>query len=138
MQGMEWLNYHHLLYFWVVAREGGLAPAGRVLRLSHPTLSAQIHALEARLGQKLFTRVGRKLVLTDIGRVAFRYADEIFSLGAEMIDALGDRAVGKPLRLDVGVVDAVPKLIVRRLLEPALRMAEPVRMVCREDRYEQL
>ena len=136
---MEWLNYHHLLYFWVVAREGGLVPAGRVLHVSHPTLSAQIHALEDRLGQKLFTRVGRRLVLTEIGRVAFRYAEEIFSLGREMLDALeGGGAPGKPIRLDVGVVDVVPKLIVRRLLEPALRMGEPVRMVCHEDRYEKL
>src|SRR5512138_1300524 len=123
----EWVNYHHLLYFWVVAREGGLLPAGSVLRLSHPTLSAQIHALEDRLGEKLFTKVGRKLALTDVGRVAFRYADEIFTLGREMVDAVKGRSTGQPLRLDVGVVDVVPKLVVRRLLQPALSLPEDVK-----------
>jgi LysR family transcriptional regulator, transcriptional activator of nhaA len=135
---MEWLNYHHLLYFWVVAREGGLTPAGKVLRLSHPTLSAQIHALEDRLGEKLFTKVGRRLALTDVGQVVYRYADEIFSLGREMVDTVKDRATGRPLRLDVGVVDVVPKLIVRRLLQPALGLPGAVRLVCRESSYERL
>ena len=135
---MEWLNYHHLLYFWTVAKEGGLVPAGKVLRLSHPTLSAQIHALEDRLGEKLFTRAGRRLALTEMGRVVFRYADEIFSLGREMVDAVKDRSTGQPLRLEVGVVDAVPKQVVRRLLEPALALPVPVRLVCREGSYERL
>lgn len=135
---MEWINYHHLLYFWVVAREGGLVPAGRVLRLSHPTLSAQIHALEGQLGEKLFAKAGRKLALTDVGRVVFRYADEIFTLGREMVDTVKDRSTGQPLRLDVGVVDVVPKLVVRRLLQPALALPEPVRLVCYEDSYEKL
>ncbi|HEY3493465.1 MAG TPA: transcriptional activator NhaR [Polyangiaceae bacterium] len=135
---MEWVNYHHLLYFWVVAREGGLVPAGKVLRLSHPTLSAQIHTLEEQLGEKLFTKVGRKLALTDVGRVAFRYADEIFTLGREMVETLKGRTTGQPLRLAVGIVDAVPKLVVRRLLEPALSLAESVRLVCYEDSYEKL
>lgn len=135
---MEWVNYHHLLYFWVVAREGGLVPAGKVLRLSHPTLSAQIHALEGQLGEKLFTKVGRKLELTEMGGVVYRYAEEIFSLGREMVDTVKGRATGKPLRLNVGVSDVVPKLVVRRLLEPALRMDQPVRLVCYEDSYEKL
>jgi LysR family transcriptional activator of nhaA len=135
---MEWLNYHHLLYFWVVAREGGLVPAGKVLRLSHPTLSAQVHALEGHLGEKLFTKVGRKLALTEMGRVVYRYANEIFSLGREMVATVKGRATGSPLRLDVGVDDVVPKLVVRRLLQPALGLAEPVRLVCHEDSYEKL
>jgi LysR family transcriptional activator of nhaA len=135
---MEWVNYHHLLYFWAVAREGGLLPAGRVLRLSHPTLSAQIHALEDALGEKLFTKVGRKLALTEVGRVVFRYADEIFKLGREMVDTVKGRSTGQPLRLDVGVVDVVPKLVVRRLLQPALSLPEPVRIVCHEASYEKL
>jgi LysR family transcriptional regulator, transcriptional activator of nhaA len=135
---MEWLNYHHLLYFWVVAREGGLVPAGKVLRLSHPTLSAQIRALEEHLGEKLFTRVGRRLVLTEMGNVVFRYAEEIFSLGREMLDTVRGRATGQPIRLTVGVADAVPKLIVRHLLQPALGLSEPVRMICREDSNEKL
>jgi len=135
---MEWVNYHHLLYFWVVAREGGLVPAGKVLRLSHPTLSAQIHALEAELGEQLFAKQGRKLALTEVGRVVYRYADEIFSLGREMLDTVKGRSTGQVLRLDVGIANVVPKLIVRRLLQPALTLAEPVRLVCHEDSYEKL
>jgi len=135
---MEWLNYHHLHYFWVVAREGGLLPAGKVLRVSHPTLSAQIHALEDNLGEKLFSKVGRRLVLTERGRVVFRYADEIFTLGREMVDSLKGRGDSHALRLDVGIADVVPKLVVRRLLQPALGLAEPVRLVCHEDSFENL
>src|SRR5262245_23900362 len=135
---MEWLDYHHLLYFWVVAREGGLVQAGKVLRLSHPTLSAQIHALEDQLGEKLFSKVGRRLVLTELGRVVFRYAEEIFSLGREMVDTVKGRSTGQPLRLDVGIADAIPKLVVRRLLQPALTLGQPVRMVCHEDSHEKL
>jgi LysR family transcriptional regulator, transcriptional activator of nhaA len=137
-QRLEWVNYHHLLYFWTVAREGGLVPAGKVLRLSHPTLSTQIHALEDHLGEKLFTKLGRKLALTEIGRVVFRYAEEIFTLGREMLDAVKDRSTGQPLRLQVGVVDVVPKLVVRRLLAPALSLPEPVRIVCYEGSYQRL
>lgn len=137
-RGVEWLNYHHLRYFWVVAREGGLVPAGKVLRLSHPTLSAQIHALEAQLGEKLFDRTGRKLALTEMGRVVYRYADEIFSLGRELVDVVQDRSTSGPLRLQVGVVDVMPKLIVRRLLEAAITMPEPVRLVCHEDTADRL
>ena len=135
---MEWLNYHHLLYFWTVAREGSLVAAGRVLRLSHPTLSAQIHALEDHLGEKLFVRVGRRLVLTEMGRVVYRYAEDIFSLGREMVDTVKGRSGGRPLRLDVGIVDVVPKLVVRRLMQPALTLPEPVRLVCYEDGYQRL
>lgn len=135
---MEWLNYHHLLYFWTVAREGSLVAAGKALKLSHPTLSAQIRALESRLDEQLFTRAGRGLVLTEMGRVVYRYADEIFSLGREMLDTVNGRSGGRPLRLDVGVADVVPKLVVRRLLQPALGGPEPVRLVCHEGRYEKL
>jgi len=135
---MDWLNYHHLHYFWVVAREGGLIPAGKVLRLSHPTLSAQIHALEDSLGEKLFTKVGRKLALTEMGRVVYRYAEEIFTLGREMVDTVKGRATGQPVRLDVGVVDVVTKLVVRRLLQPAMSLPDPVRLICHEGRYEKL
>ena len=135
---MEWLNYHHLLYFWTVAREGGLVPAGKVLRLSHPTLSAQIHALEDRLGEKLLIKEGRKLALTDMGRTAYRYAEEIFTVGRELMEAVKGRAKGQLLRLDVGVADSVSKMVVRRLLQPALELAEPVRLVCHEDAHENL
>lgn len=135
---MEWLNYHHLLYFWVVAREGGLVPAGKVLRLSHPTLSAQIRSLEDRLGEKLFTRTGRKLALTEVGRIVYRYADEIFTLGRELVDTVQGRSTGQPMRLDVGIVDVVTKLVVRRLLAPALELPDPVRLVCHESSLDQL
>lgn len=135
---MEWLNYHHLLYFWVVAREGGIVPAGRVLRLSHPTISTQIHALEDALGEKLFVKVGRKLQLTEMGHIVFRYADEIFALGREMVDTVRGRASGAPQRLAIGVADVVPKLIVRRLLEPALAAPEPARLVCHEASHDEL
>ncbi len=135
---MEWLNYHHLLYFWAVAREGGLVPAGKLLRLSHPTLSAQIHALEDRLEAKLFERRGRRLVLTDTGRVVYGYAEEIFSLGQELIEATRGQASGRPLRLEIGVADALPKLVVRRLLSPVMDSPEPVKLVCREATYDTL
>ncbi|MEZ4362702.1 MAG: transcriptional activator NhaR [Kofleriaceae bacterium] len=135
---MEWINYHHLRYFWVVAKEGGLVPAGKVLRVSHPTLSAQIHTLEEQLGEKLFTKVGRRLVLTEVGQVVFRYAEEIFTLGNEMLDTLRGRFTGQSLRLDVGIADAVPKLLVRRLLQPAMSLPEPVRLVCHESSYDKL
>jgi len=135
---MEWLNYHHLLYFWLVAREGGLAPAARILRLTHPTLSGQIHALEERLGEKLLVRSGRRLALTDVGRVVYRYADEIFGLGQELLDTVRGRPTAGPVRLDVGVADVVPKLVVAALLEPALHLGQPVRLVCHEDNQARL
>lgn len=135
---LEWVNYQHLLYFWVVAREGGLVAAGKVLHLSHPTLSAQVHALEDHLGEKLFTKVGRRLVLTDVGRVVARYADEIFTLGREMVDTVKGRSTGQPVRLSVGIVDVVPKLVVKRLLEPALALEEPVKIFCHEGSYDKL
>lgn len=135
---MYGLNYHHLQYFWVVAREGGLTSAAKVLHVSHPTLSAQIHALEASLGEKLFEKSGRRLVLTEAGRLAYRYAEEIFGLGREMVETVQGKTSGQPLRLDVGVVDLVPKLVVGRLLQPAFALESPVRVVCRENSLERL
>jgi LysR family transcriptional activator of nhaA len=133
---VEWLNYHHLLYFWVVAREGSIVRASQELRLAHPTISGQVHRLEEVLGEKLFTRRGRQLVLTEAGRLAFRYADEIFSLGREFTDTLKGRASGsgRPLRLVVGVADVLPPSLVRRFLEPAFRLDQPVQVICRADK----
>ncbi len=131
---MEWLNYHHFLYFWMVAREGSITRAGKELRLAAPTISGQIRRLEEVLGEKLFRREGRRLVLTEVGRVAYRYAEEIFPLGREFLETVKGRGSGRPLRLVVGVTDALPKAIVSQLLEPALRLREPVRLICREDR----
>ncbi|MCA9269405.1 MAG: LysR family transcriptional regulator, partial [Planctomycetales bacterium] len=85
------LNYHHLQYFWAVAREGSIARACAQLHVSQPTMSTQIRKLERSLGHKLFHRVGRGLVLTEAGKAVFRYADEIFTLGREMVDAMSDR-----------------------------------------------
>jgi LysR family transcriptional activator of nhaA len=111
---VEWLNYHHLLYFWTVAKYGSITRASVELRLAHPTISGQIHRLEAALGEKLFARSGRNLVLTNSGRIAFRYADEIFSLGREFQDTLKGRSTGQPLRLVVGVSDVIAKSMVHR------------------------
>ncbi|WP_437654665.1 transcriptional activator NhaR [Sorangium sp. So ce1182] len=134
---MEWLNYHHLLYFWVVAKEGSIVRASAELHLAHPTISGQIHRLEEVLGEKLFTRRGRSLVLTEAGHIAFRYADEIFSLGREFVDTLKGRASGRPLRLVVGVADVLPPSLVRRFLEPAFQLDQPVQVICRADKSVQ-
>ena len=136
---MEWLNYHHLHYFWVVSREGTITKAAEVLHLTQPTISEQLKTFEASLGEDLFDRSGRRLALTDTGRLVYRYADEIFSLGQELQDTLAGRPSGRPTKLRVGFSDVVPKLVLHRLIEPALRMREPaVQVVCREDKTERL
>lgn len=135
---MDWLNYHHLLYFWMVAKEGTVTAAAAQLRLSQPTVSGQIRQLEDALGEKLFDRVGRRLELTEVGTVVYRYADEIFGLGKEMMETLKGLPSGRPSRLQVGISDLVPKLISHRLLEPALRAEPAVQIVCREDKTERL
>jgi len=135
---MEWLNYHHLLYFYTVAKEGGVSRAAAVLRLSQPTLSGQIRKLEDALDAKLFQRVGRRLVLTETGRVVYRYADEIFTAGRELTETLRGRPPGRPLRLSVGVADVVPKVITHRLLEIALAQDEPVQLACHEGKTDRL
>jgi len=135
---MERLNYHHLLYFWMVAREGTVARAAAKLRLTQPTLSAQIHALEGTLGEKLFVRVGRGLRLTEMGGVVLRYADEIFALGRELTESVKGRPTGRALRLVVGVSDAMPKLVAYRLIEPALALGQPVRLKVHEQGTERL
>jgi LysR family transcriptional activator of nhaA len=135
---MEWLNYHHLRYFWAAAKEGGVTRASEKLNISQPTVSAQIRELEHALGGKLFARSGRRLVLTDVGRVVYRYADEIFGLGRELLDTVKGRTSGRPARFSVGVANVVPKLVAYRLLEPALKLADTVQIVCYEDRPERL
>lgn len=135
---MEWLNYHHLLYFWVVAREGSIAAATKKLNLTQPTISSQLRLLEESLGEKLFEKSGRSLVLTEPGRVALRYADEIFALGRELRDTLRDRPTGRPARVTVGIADVVPKLVAYAVLRPAFEMAAEVQMVCREASSENL
>ncbi|MEZ4354233.1 MAG: LysR family transcriptional regulator [Myxococcota bacterium] len=135
---MEWLNYHHLLYFYTVAREGSVKRAGEVLQLAQPTLSGQIRKLEESLGETLFEREGRGLKLTESGHLVYRYADEIFTTGRELQDALRGRPTRGPARLIVGLADVVPKLLACRVLETALRLEEPVQLVVHEDRTEDL
>ena len=129
---MDWLNYHHLLYFSIVAREGSIARACERLHLAQPTISKQLHQLERSLGEQLFQRVGRRLILTETGQVVFRYAEEIFSLGRELTETLQGKPARSRLRLLIGIADVVPKLIAYRLLEPVLHLPEPVQLTCDE------
>ena len=135
---MEWLNYHHLFYFWKVVRAGSISAACQELRLAPPTISAQLRSLEEQLGEKLLRRKGRTLEPTEIGRLVFRYAEEIFGLGRELMDAVRQRPTGRPIRLVVGIDDVVPKEIAHALIEPALHLPEPVRLLCREGSLEPL
>ena len=135
---VDWLNYHHLMYFWLVAREGGITPAAELLHLSQPTLSTQIQKLEKSLGMKLFDRKGRAMVLTDSGQMVFRYADEIFSLGNELADAIRGRPTEDSIRLLVGVPDVLPKLVTYRILKPVLEMNERVKLVLHEGKLKDL
>lgn len=132
------MNFKHLHYFWTVARLGSIAAGAEHLDLAPQTVSAQIKLLEAELGTQLFQAQGRGLALTEAGRLALHYADEIFSLGDALEGALArqTRARGRPFR--VGVADAVSKTIAYRLLEPAMRLPEPIRLVCREGRLDVL
>ncbi len=136
--GMSWLNYHHLLYFWTVARAGSIARAGEELHLAQPTISSQLKLLEEALGHKLFERQGRKLVLTDVGRTVMRYADEIFRLGNELKNIVSGMPTGQQLRLNVGVLDVIPKLVAEQLLKPALDAGPSLRIICREGSLPQL
>ncbi|MDX2506627.1 MAG: transcriptional activator NhaR [Gammaproteobacteria bacterium] len=126
------INYKHLHYFWSVAKEGGVARASERLNLTPQTISGQLTVLENYLGVDLFTRVGRNLELTETGRLILSYADEIFSLGGELEEAIHQLPEDRPQLFRVGVVDVVPKSITHRILKPALHMPEPVRMICRE------
>jgi LysR family transcriptional regulator, transcriptional activator of nhaA len=135
---MEWLNYHHLYYFWTVARTGSVTRASEELRLSAPTISAQLRTLEEALEEKLFMRSGRKLVLTDMGHTVFAYADQIFKLGRRLVDTVKDGRTGNPLRVSIGITDVVPKPIAYRLIEPVFRLGVPVRVACREASFERL
>ena len=135
---MEWLNYHHLLYFWMVAKEGGISRAAEQLHLAQPTLSSQIKKLEKSLGTELFDRVGRSMVLTETGQTVFRYADEIFSLGRELTDTLQGRPSPERLRLAVGMPDVLPKLVAYQLLKPALALKERVQFACYEGKLNNL
>ena len=128
---MTWLNYHHLLYFWTVAKTGSVTAAANQLRLAHPTVSAQIRTLEKHLGLRLFQQVGRRLQLTETGQIAYRYANDIFSLGEELLQTLEGRPASGGIRLSVGITDVLPKPLAYKFIEPALRRPD-VRLICYE------
>jgi LysR family transcriptional regulator, transcriptional activator of nhaA len=133
------MNYKHLHYFWVTARAGGIVRAGAQLHTTPQTLSSQIKLLEERLGRKLFRKSGRKLELTEDGRVAMEFADQIFGLGGELVGAMRERREGtRVLEFRVGVADSMVKAVAYRLLEPALAMSEPVRLICSEGKFDDL
>ena len=136
--GPEWLNYHHLLYFWMTVKEGGVTQAARRLHVSQPTVSGQIHALERRVGESLLVRRGRGVVPTEIGRTVFEQAQAVFEAGGHLVDILHGRAGASSRRLVVGIVDALPKLVAHRILEGALRLPGPVTIVAREGAGERL
>lgn len=135
---MEWLNYHHLYYFWTVAKEGSVTRASRQLRLAQPTISAQIHALEESLGEPLFFRSGRNLALSEFGHVVFRYSEQIFALGRDLMSEVKQRPGLRALRFVVGASEVMPKLLVYRILEPALALDQPVQLTVHEDKPERL
>lgn len=135
---MDWLNYHHLFYFWNIAKAGSITAAAQQLRLAQPTVSTQLRQLEEQVGTPLFERHGRRLLLTETGQLVMHYADEIFLLGNELRESLAGRPTGRPRRFEVGIADSLPKLLAVRLLEPALRLPEPVQLVLLEDRTDRL
>lgn len=135
---MEWLNYHHLRYFLAVAKAGSLRLAAERLHVSQPSISAQIRELEETLGERLFRRSGRTKVLTDAGQIALRHAEEIFSLGQELVSAVKQRPTARAVRLHVGVADSFPKLVTYEILKPVLAAMPSVHLVCREGKLEDL
>lgn len=135
---MDWLNYHHLYYFWMVVRHNSVTKASHALHLSQPTVSAQVRQLEDALKTKLLLRQRRGMTLTEVGRSVYRYADEIFALGRELQDAVAGHQGQRPLRIAIGIADVVPKLVTQKVLMPLLSQADPVQIVCREDRPERL
>ena len=132
------MNLKHLYYFWKVAKHGGVVRAGEAIHITPQTMSAQIKLLEDSLGTSLFSRQGRSLELTDAGRLALEYADEMFALGAELEQVIRHYPQGRPTEFRVGVSDAVPKSLAYNLLRPAVKLPEAVRIVCREWRLERL
>ncbi len=135
---MNWLNYHHLQYFWTVAKEGSIQKASKTMNLTQPTISKQIRLLEDQLGEPLFNRVSRRLELTDTGRLAFDYADEIFSLGNEFLESMKGVSTRRPQRLRVGASDAIPKLISHRILAPVVGGNSRTHLICEEGQTDQL
>lgn len=135
---MAWFNYGHLYYFRTVAQEGTIARATETLHVTQSTVSEQLKTLEETLGEKLFEREGRRLKLTEVGKIVYRYADEIFALGRELVDAVADRPSGRPMRFTVGISDVIPKPLAYRFLSPVLAMIPQVQLLCIEDQPARL
>ncbi len=138
VRGMQWLNYHHLFYFWTVARTGGVTAASEEIGLAQPTISAQVRRLEESLGRRLFDRIGRRLELTETGRVVYRYANDIFSLGRELQDTLRGGSADTREKLRVGVADVLPKMVATRVLTPLSGGERGVHLVCYEGKPTEL
>jgi LysR family transcriptional activator of nhaA len=135
---MQRINYQHLFYFWHVVTEGSITAACKKLHLAQPTISGQLTVFEQAIGEKLFYKQGRKLQLTDTGRIVFHYAEEIFALGRDLGNTLKGLPTGRALRLSIGIADALPKLVVYRLMQPVFQLPEPVQIYCYEDKIERL
>ena len=135
---MNSLNYHHLRYFLAVAREGGVSRAALKLHVSQPAISEQIHELEMAFGEKLFRREGRSLALTDAGRTAFGYAEQIFALGEELCSVIKQGPSAMHVRLHVGVMDSLPKLVTNEILNPVFSLPQTVHVICREGKLPDL
>jgi LysR family transcriptional activator of nhaA len=134
----EWLNYHHLRYFHAVAREGSISGAAEKLRASQPSICAQVKQLESALGETLYRRSGRSIVLTDFGRLIYGYADEILALGRELLTVAKRAPTARTLRLHVGILDSFPKLLSLDILRPAFAHEPPVQVTCHEGKLEDL
>ncbi|MCX6873035.1 MAG: LysR family transcriptional regulator [Verrucomicrobia bacterium] len=132
------MNFHHLRYFWMVAREGGLRKAAEELNVSQPTISAQIAALEGVLGEMLFHRSSRGLMLTETGHLAFSYAEEIFALGEDFMHSVKQRPTARPLRVNIGISNFLPKLVSHEIIKPVFSMSQPVQVVCLENKTSDL
>lgn len=135
---MDWLNYHQLLNFWLVSREGSVQRASELLHVTPSSVSIQIRQLERALGAKLFKKQGRGLALTEMGQQVAGYASEIFAKGRELMELVKGRPVGTPLELRVGIRDVMPKLVAFKLLKPALDLEHPVRLICQEGEMSKL
>lgn len=135
---MNWLNYHHLKYFWTVVREGGVSRASEALNLTQPTISKQIRLLEEQLGEPLFERKAGRMDLTECGQLAFDYAEEIFPLGQEFLESMKGMGARRPRRLRVGASDVLPKLVIHRILAPVLEEGSNTHLICEEDSTDRL
>lgn len=136
--GTEYLNFHHLRYFWTVAKEGSLRRASEKLNVSQPSMCTQIKLLEASLGETLFRPSGRSLELTEFGQLIFAYAAEIFDLGSEILRATKQAPGVRALRLQVGILDSFPKLMSNDILRPVFDHQPPVRLTCHEGKLNDL